>query len=136
MRQHRVLIHVCATVRGVIREAVNLRHNLTVFILNLASAAQQQTPGAESQTHKGAEESRLQVNQMYPTCFTSYFMPLSFPIRHHSHCCQIPEALLGQLGGCTSQQKLEQGRGAISAPASRSRALRQCQVMPLTQPQA
>lgn len=49
------MIHVCATVRDVIKEAADLRHDLTVFILNLVSAAQQQTPGAQSQHHKGAE---------------------------------------------------------------------------------
>lgn len=130
----RVLIHVCTTVRDLIKEAVSMSHNLTLFMLDLASAAQQQTPAAESQHYKGGRPD-LEVNQMCPTCSTSYFMPLSFPIGPHRHCCQIPEALLGQPGGCTSQQRLEQGRGAVSAPASCSRALKQCQVMPLTQPQ-
>lgn len=33
-----------------------MSHNLTLFILDLASAAQQQTLGAESQHHKGGDQ--------------------------------------------------------------------------------
>lgn len=87
MRQHQVLIHVCATARDVIKEAVDLRHSLALFILNLASAAQQQTPGAESQHHKGAEGTRPAGQQNVPNMLHLLFYASFLP-----H--QPPQALL------------------------------------------
>lgn len=98
MRQHRVLIHVCATVRGVIREAVNLRHNLTVFILNLASAAQQQTPGAEKPDPQGSRGEQTAGQPNVPNMLHLLFYASLLPHQAPQSLLPNPRSTSGAAG--------------------------------------